>query len=70
MSTENFHSFLALSPVSSLSVHGTLLSQIRALYGSKNRVLGFFEIFLLSELVFTYDKLNIYAKRKFVSWAL
>ena len=31
----------------------------------KNRVLIFFEIFVLSELVCSYDKVNKYEKKKF-----
>ena len=37
---------------------------MRALKGPKKPIFKFFEIFLLSELVCTYDKLNIYAKKK------
>ena len=36
---------------------------MRALKGPKKPIFKFFEIFLLSELVCTYDKLNIYAKK-------
>ena len=64
MSTEGFHSFLTLSPANSLPVHGTLLRQNKSTLWLEKPCFGLFEIFLLSELVFTYDKLNIYAKKK------
>ena len=36
----------------------------KAVGPEKNRVLIFFEIFVLSELVCSYDKVNKYAKKK------
>ena len=63
MSTESFHSFLTLSPANSLPVHGTLLRQNKSTLWHEKPCFGLFEIFLLSELVFMYDKLNIYAKK-------
>ena len=62
MSTESFHSFLTLLPANSLPVHGTLLRQNKSTLWLEKPCFGLFEIFLLSELVFRYNKLNIYAK--------
>ena len=42
---------------------GNFSGKIRALYGPKKLSFKFFEIFLLSELVCTYNKLNIDAKK-------
>ena len=51
------------STASSLSVHGTLPRQNKSTLGPEKPSFKFFESFLLlSELVCTYDKLNIYAK--------
>ena len=50
------------STASSLSVHGTLPRQNKSTLGPEKPSFKFFESFLLSELVCTYGKLNIYAK--------
>ena len=42
---------------------GNFSGKIRALSGLKKLCFKFFEIFLLSELVCTYNKLNINAKK-------
>ena len=53
--------FSTSSPVNSLPVYGTIL---RAIFSTrKNRILICFKIYLLSKLVFKYDKLNNYAKK-------
>lgn len=53
--------FCTSSPVNSLPVYGTIL---RAIFSTrKNRLLICFKIYLLSKLVFKYDKLNNYAKK-------
>lgn len=53
--------FSTSSPVNSLPVYGTIL---RAIFSTrKNRLLICFKIYLLSKLVFKYDKLNNYAKK-------
>ena len=50
------------STASSLPVHGTFPRQNKSILGPEKPSFKFFESFLLSELVCTYDKLNIYAK--------
>ena len=57
-----FSQFSMSSTASSLSVHGTLPRQNKSTLGPEKPSFKFFESFLLSELVCTYDKLNIYAK--------
>ena len=57
-----FSQFSTSSPATSLPVHGTLLRQNKSTLGPKKTCFGLFEIFLQSELVCTYDKLNIYKK--------
>ena len=52
--------FSTPSPANSLPVHGTPLRQNKSFLGPKKASVQFFEIFPLSELVFTYDKLNFY----------
>ena len=51
------------SPADSLPVHRTLLRQHNSTLGPEKTEFYVFEIFLPSELVWTYDKLNIYAKK-------
>ena len=58
-----FPQFSTSSPANSLSVHGTILRQNKSTLGPEKPCLGLFEVSLLSELVFTYGKLNIYAKK-------
>ena len=50
------------STASSLPVHGTLPRQNKSTLGPEKPSFKYFESFLLSELVCTYDKLNIFAK--------
>ena len=61
-----FSQFSTSSPATSLPVHGTLLRQNKSTLGPKKTCFGLFEIFLQSELVCTYDKLNIYTKKSLV----
>ena len=59
-----FSQFSTSSPVNSLPVHGTLLRQNMSTLGPKKKTSSkFSEIFIPSELVCTYDKLNIYAEK-------
>ena len=66
VSTESFSKFSTSSPANSLPVNGTLLRQNKGALGAEKTEFKFF----LSELVCTYDNLNIYAKENFVSYAL
>ena len=56
--------FSTSSPANSLPVQETLLQQNKSTLGPEKTDFKFFEIFLLPELVGTYDKLNINAKKK------
>ena len=58
-----FSQFSTSSLAYSLPVHGTLSDKIGALWGPEKPIFEFFEIFLLSELLFTCDKLNICVKK-------
>ena len=66
VSTESFSKFSTSSPANSLPVNGTLLRQNKGASGAEKTEFKFF----LSELVCTYDNLNIYAKENFVAYAL
>ena len=66
MSTESFSKFSTSSPANSLPVNGTLLRQNKGVSGAEKTEFKFFP----SELVCTYENLNIYAKENFVSYAL
>ena len=57
-----FSQFSTSSAANSLPVYGTLLRLDKSTLGSVKTVHVFFEIFLQSKLVCTYDELNIYAK--------
>ena len=57
-----FSQFSTSSAANSLPVYGTLLRLDKSTLGSVKTVKTFFEIFLQSKLVCTYDELNIYAK--------
>ena len=60
----DFSQFSTSSPANSLPVCGTPLRQNKGTLGPKKKTsFNIFEIFLPSELVFTCDKLNKYAKK-------
>ena len=66
MSIEGFHSIPRHHQATRYQSNS--LRQNKGTIGpEKNRVLIFFEIFVLSELVCSYDKVNKYEKKKFMS---
>ena len=65
-----FSQFCTSSAANSLPVHGTLEGQNKSTLRPEKPSFKFFEIFLLSELAFTYDKLDVYAKTNCVMGTL
>ena len=67
---ESFHSSLRHHPLIRYQSTGHFLRQNKSTLEPKKPSFKIFELFLLSKLVCTYDKQNIYAKKIFVSEAL